>query len=46
MTYLLFIVLSLFLMIWSAKTGTPIDDTTWLCLAILTAGEMISWRKK
>ena len=47
MSYLLFIVCSWVLMIFAVKTGSySIDDTTWLCLAILTAGEVISWRCK
>ena len=46
MSYLLFIVIGYFLILICAKAGVPIDDTTWLCLAILTAGEAISWRCK
>jgi hypothetical protein len=46
MSYLLFIGLGWWLTVLSAKNGIPIDDTTWLCLAILTAGEVISWRCK
>ena len=46
MGYLLFIGLGWLLTALSAKNGIPIDDTTWLCLAILTAGEVISWRGK
>ena len=46
MTYLLFIGLGYFLKALSIKYGIPIDDTTWLCFAILTAGEVISWRYK
>ena len=46
MSYLLFIGLGYLLMAMSAKNGILIDDTTWLCLAILTAGEVISWSGK
>ena len=46
MCYLLFIVIGSLLTTLSTKSGIPIDDTTWLCLAILTAGEVISWRCK
>ena len=47
MSYLLFIVCSLALMYFAVKTGAnSIDNTTWICLAILTAGEVISWRCK
>lgn len=46
MTYLLFIGLGYFLKALSTKYGIPIDDTTWICFAILTAGEVISWRGK
>jgi hypothetical protein len=46
MSYLLFIGLGWWLTVLSTKNGIPIDDTTWLCLAILTAGEVISWRCK
>ena len=47
MSYLLFIVCGWALMLFSEKAGADsIDSTTWLCLAILTAGEVISWRCK
>lgn len=42
MSYLLFIACGYLLIILAAKAGISIDDTTWLCLAILTAGEVIS----
>lgn len=45
MSYLLFVVVGWFVMLVAHKSGmTSVDDTTWLCLAILTAGEVISWR--
>jgi len=45
MTYLLFIICGWVLTLFAAKHGCPsIDNTTWLCLAILTAGEVISQR--
>lgn len=46
MSYLLFVVIGYFLVLAGAKVGVMVDDTTWLCLAILTAGEVISWRCK
>lgn len=46
MAYLLFILCSYVLLLFTAKYGGNIDDTMWLCLAILTAGEVISWRCK
>lgn len=46
MSYLLFIACGYLLMLVAAKMSLSIDDTTWLCLAILTAGEVISWRFK
>ena len=46
MSYLLFIVIGYFLILAGAKVGVMVDDTTWLCVAILTAGEVISWRCK
>lgn len=46
MSYLLFVVISYFLVLAGAKVGMMVDDVTWLCLAILTAGEVISWRCK
>lgn len=47
MSYLLFIACGWVIMIVAAKEGTySIDSTTWLCLAILTAGEVISLRCK
>jgi hypothetical protein len=47
MSYLLFIMCGRVLMLFAAKVGADsIDSTTWLCLAILTAGEVISWRCK
>ena len=46
MSYLLFITCGYFLILVAAKMNVSIDDTTWLCLAILTAGEVISWRFK
>lgn len=47
MSYLLFIVCGWALTLFAVKTGSnSIDNTTWLCLAILTAGEVISWRCK
>ena len=47
MSYLLFMVVGWFVMLVAHKSGmTSIDNTTWLCLAILTAGEVISWRGK
>lgn len=44
MSYLLFIAIGYCLILAGAKVGVMVDDTTWLCLAILTAGEVISWR--
>lgn len=46
MSYLLFIAGGYLLILVAAKMGVSIDDTTWLCFAILTAGEVISWRCK
>jgi hypothetical protein len=46
MSYLLFIAIGYCLILAGAKVGVMVDDTTWLCLAILTAGEVISWRCK
>ena len=46
MSYLLFIACGYFLVLIAANVGVPLDDTTWLCFAILTAGEVISWRCK
>lgn len=46
MSYLLFIACGYLLILLAAKAGISIDDTTWLCLAILTAGEVISLRCK
>lgn len=46
MSYLLFIGIGYFLMLVGAKIGVMVDDTTWLCFAILTAGEVISLRCK
>lgn len=47
MSYLLFMLVGYALMAIAAKTGaSSIDDTTWLILSILTAGEVISWRCK
>ena len=46
-SYLLFVLVGWFVMLVARKSGmTGVDDTTWLCLAILTAGEVISWRCK
>ena len=46
MSYLLFIVIGYFLVLAGAKVGLMVDNTTWLCLAILTGAEVISWRRK
>ena len=46
MSYLLFILSGYALLLFSAKVGTNIDSTTWLCLAILAGAEVISWRCK
>lgn len=46
MSYLLFILCGYALTIFSAKIGTTIDDVTWLCIAILSGAEVISWRWK
>ena len=46
MTYLLYLAIGYPLIILSAKYGTPVDDTTWIVLAILTGAEVISWRLK
>lgn len=48
MSYLLFIAASYIIMLASAKSGISISSTAWICLAILTAGEVVawSWRKK
>lgn len=46
MSYLLFVAVGYLLILIGAKGGIPVDDTTWLCLAILTTGEVISWRCK
>lgn len=46
MSYLLFTVIGYFLILAGAKLDMMVDSTTWICLAILTAGEVISWRYK
>ena len=47
MSYLLFIICGWALMLFAVKAGVDsIDSITWLRLAILTAGEVISWRCK
>ena len=46
MSYLLFMACGYLLVLLAAKMGVSIVDTTWLCLAILTAGEVISLRYK
>lgn len=46
MSYLLFIVCGYLPIMLMTKPGVSIDDTVWLCLAILTAGEVISLRCK
>ena len=46
MSYLLFIAIGYCLILAGARVGVMVDDTTWLCLAILTAGEVISRRYK
>ena len=46
MSYLLFIAIGYCLVLAGAKVGVMVDDTTWLCLAILTGAEVISWRCK
>ena len=46
MSYLLFIAIGYCLILAGAKIGVMVDDTTWLCFAILTAGEVISWSCK
>ena len=47
MSYLLFILIGYALIAISVKAGVnSVDDTTWICLSILTAGEVISWRCK
>lgn len=47
MAYLLFIICGWALMLFAEKHGeTGIDNTLWLCLAILTGAEVISWRCK
>lgn len=45
MSYLLFLVTGSVIMLMAAKGGYSIDDTTWICLAILSAGEAIAIRK-
>ena len=48
MTYLLYMVVCFILMWFCSKNNIelPLDDTTMLIIAILTAGEVISWRCK
>ena len=46
MSYLLFILCGYVLLLFAGRYGVSIDSTTWLCLAILVAGEVISWRCK
>lgn len=46
MSYLLFIAIGYFFITLGHEFGVDVDDTTWLCLAILTAAETISWRVK
>jgi hypothetical protein len=42
----MFIAIGYCLILAGAKAGVMVDDTTWICAAILTAGEVISWRCK
>ena len=45
MTYILYFVVSLLLMWFCAKNNLELpDETTMVIIAILTAGEVISWR--
>ena len=44
MSYLLFIGVSYLIMALAARNGFTVDDTSWICLAILTAGEVIAWK--
>ena len=46
MSYLLFILCGYVLLLFAGKYVVSIDSTTWLCLAILTGAEVISWRCK
>ena len=46
MSYLLFILCGYVLLLFAGKHVVSIDSTTWLCLAILTGAEVISWRCK
>ena len=46
MSYLLFIAIGYCLILAGAKLDVMVDSTTWICLAILTAGEVISWMDK
>ena len=47
MSYLLFIACGWAIILFGAKLGVDsIDNTVFLCLAILTAGEVVSWRCK
>lgn len=45
MSYLMYIAIGA-LMVLVAGPERSYDSTTWICLAILTAGEVISWRGK
>lgn len=44
MSYLLFILCGYVLLLFTGEYGVNVDSTTWLCLAILTGAEVISWR--
>ena len=47
MSYLLFFTIGYFFIVIGEKAGLPsVDNTTWLCLAILSGCEAIAWRIK
>ena len=46
MSFLLFIAIGYLLLLVGGDKGISVDDTTWICLAILTGAEVISLRCK
>ena len=46
MSYVLYLAIGMLLMWFCAKNGISTNDTTWIVLAILTAAETISIRRK
>lgn len=45
MSYLMFLLIGYLLVAFAEKAGfSSVDESIWICLSILTAGEVISWR--